>query len=171
MKIAIIGYSGCGKSTLAHDIAEHFQVNVLHLDSVHFLPNWNERETNDEQQIVNDFMNNHENWVIDGNYSKLSYERRMKEADQIIMLLFNRFNCLYRVTRRYHKYKHTTRPDMAAGCNEKLDKEFITWVLWNGRKKKARSRYKKLQQQYPEKVIIIKNQKQLDKFRRNTLKK
>jgi len=170
MKIAIIGYSGCGKSTLAHDLAEQFQVDVLHLDTVHFLPNWVERETNDEQQIVNDFLNNHEDWVIDGNYSKLSYERRMEEADQIIMLLFNRFNCLYRVTHRYHKYKNTTRPDMATGCNEKLDREFITWILWKGRKKKARSRYENLQQQYPEKVVVLRNQKQLDAYRRDILK-
>ena len=55
----------------------------------------------------------------------LFYERRMEEADIIILLLFNRFSCLYRAYCRYIRYKNTTRPDMAEGCKEKFDLEFV----------------------------------------------
>ena len=45
----------------------------------------------------------------------------MEEAVQIVLLLFDRFRCLRRVTRRYLTYRGRTRADMAEGCNEKLD--------------------------------------------------
>ena len=162
MKIAIIGYSGSGKSTLARKLAEHYQIPVLHFDRVQFRPNWEIRPQQSKELMTKVFLDLHEDWVIEGNYSKPSYERRMKEADIIIMLLFNRISCLYRVTRRYLKYKNTTRSDMADGCKEKLDWEFVKWVLRDGRSKTARERYQNVVNQYPEKTIVIKNQRQLD---------
>lgn len=164
MKIAIIGYSGSGKSTLARALGERYGADVLHLDSVHFLPGWEEREPEEERRIVSDFLETHDAWVIDGNYSKLFYDRRMAEADRIVMMLFNRFACLRRVRRRYTTYRGRTRPDVAEGCREKLDGEFVAWVLWKGRSKKARRRYKGLRRQYPDKTAVLKNQKQADAF-------
>lgn len=162
MKIAIIGYSGSGKSTLAGKLGTIFQADVLHFDSVQFLPGWEVRAEEDKKKIAKGFLDTHDSWVIDGNYSKLFYERRMMEADIIIMLLFNRFSCLYRVVRRYIKYKNQTRPDMGEGCNEKLDREFIRWVLFDQRTRQAKKRYAQVYSQYKEKVIVVKNQRQLD---------
>lgn len=162
MKIAIIGYSGSGKSTLARKLGEVYQADVLHFDTVHFLPDWEIRGDEEKSRITKEFLDTHNSWVIDGNYSSLFYERRMSEADIIILLLFNRFSCLYRVFRRYKQYKNTTRPDMCEGCNEKLDWEFVKWVLHDGRTKRAQNRYKSVISRYREKVIVVKNQKQLD---------
>ena len=81
MKIAIIGYSGSGKSTLAKHLAAKYETDVLYLDTVHWLPGWNTRPREERIQIVDEFLNTHDSWVIDGNYSKLSYDRRMDEAD------------------------------------------------------------------------------------------
>ena len=110
MKIAIIGYSGSGKSTLAIKLAEKFDLPTLHFDRIQFLPNWEIRSDEEKLRLTEEFLNNNDSWVIDGNYSKLSFERRMEEADIIIMLLFSRWNCLHRVTKRYLKYKNKTRP-------------------------------------------------------------
>ena len=88
----------------------------------------------------------------------------MAEADVIILLLFNRFLCLHRAYRRYIKYKNTTRPDMAKGCKEKFDWEFAKWILWDGRTKSAKERYKGLISKYGDKAVVIKNQKQLDAY-------
>ena len=164
MKIAIVGYSGSGKSTLARMLAEIYHTKVLHFDAVHFLPNWNIRSDEEKASITLNFLNTHDSWIIDGNYSKLFYERRMAEADIIILLLFNRFSCFFRAYRRYIKYKNTTRPDMAEGCKEKFDLEFAKWILWEGRTKRAKERYKGLISKYKNKAIIIKNQKQLDAY-------
>ena len=166
MKIAIIGYSGSGKSTLARQLAEGYNIPVLHFDKVQFRPNWEIRPQASKEIMAKTFLDLHKDWVIDGNYSKLSFERRMEEADVIIMLLFNRFSCLYRVWRRYLKYKNTTRSDMADGCAEKLDAEFVKWVLREGRKKSSRQRYQRVMAQYPNKTIVVKNQRQLNAVRK-----
>lgn len=164
MKIAIIGYSGSGKSTLARELAEAYQLPVLHLDQVQFLPGWKERTTEEQCEIVYNFMNEYPSWVIDGNYSRVCYAERMEQADLIIELLFNRFTCLNRVRKRYIRYKGQSRPDMTEDCNEKLDGEFIRWILFDGRTKKHRKRYRSIQNLYPDKVIVLRNQKQIDQY-------
>lgn len=164
MKIAIIGYSGAGKSTLARRLGELYGIPVLHLDTVHFLPNWEERERSEKQKIVSDFMNDNESWVIDGNYSKLFSAERLEQADMIVMLLFNRFNCLWRAIKRYREFKGRTRPDMSDGCAEKIDLEFVWWILHDGRTKSKKADYKAISAKYPDKVTVMKNQRELDVF-------
>jgi len=167
MKIAVMGYSGSGKSTLAQTLGRYYHIPVLHLDSVHFLPDWQEREPGDEQQIVQDYLNVQSDWVIDGNYTKLSYERRLESADQIVLLLFGRLRCLYRAYRRYLVFRGKSRPDIAEGCPEKMDWTFARWILRDGRRKPARERYRRIRETYREKTVVLTSQRQLDKFVRN----
>ena len=162
MKIAIIGYSGSGKSTLARKLGEIYDLPVLHFDQLQFLPGWEIRSQEEKDAMTKTFLDSHEAWVVDGNYSKLSYERRMEEADVIIVLLFPAIACLCRVCRRYLKYKSTTRPDMAEGCNEKLDWEFVMWILRDGRNRSSRERYQGELDRYSNKTIVVKNQRQLN---------
>ena len=164
MKTAILGYSGSGKSTLARKLGEKQGAAVLHFDSVQFLPNWEIRPEEEKRRMTEEFLDAHDAWVIDGTYSKLFFERRMEEADRIILMLFGRFSCLARVIRRYRKYKNTTRPDMAEGCREKIDAQFVAWVLFKGRSKKSRERFKGIISKYGDKVVVIRNQRQLDAF-------
>lgn len=51
---------------------------------------------------------------------------------------------------------------MAEGCKEKFDFAFVKWILWDGRRKRAKERYKGLISKYGDKAVVIKNQKQLD---------
>lgn len=163
MKIAIFGYSGSGKSTLAAFLGEQHQLPVLHLDTVQFIENWQERNRQEALQMVATFMAQ-DSWVIDGNYSKFYQERRLEEADHVILLLFSPFASLKRIIERRVKYRNTARPDMAEGCPEKIDGGFLWWVLYKGRNKAKRQHYQAIQKQYPEKVIVIKNQQQLTRF-------
>ncbi len=162
MKIVIRGYSGSGKSTLARKLGEKYGLPVLHLDRVQWLPNWTERDDAEKRQIVKAFLDENESWIIDGNYSSLYQQRRLEEADLILLLLFDRLSCLYRVCKRKRRYRGQTRPDMGEGCQEKLDAAFLRWVLWEGRSRKNRQNYAKIQKQYPEKTIVIRNQRELD---------
>lgn len=164
MKISVMGYSGAGKSTLARELASHNGADVLHFDSVHFLPGWVIRDRDEKQRITKDFLDSHDSWVIDGTYSKLFLDRRLDESDMIILLLFNRFTCFARAFRRYITYRNKTRPDMAEGCNEKFDFEFMKWLLWEGRSKAARERFSNIIRDYGGKVTVIKNQRELDRF-------
>ncbi len=170
MKIAVLGYSGAGKSTLARMLAATHGTAVFHFDAVQFLPGWEIRNTEEKRRITEAFLDSHDAWVMDGNYTRFSFERRMEEADTIILLLFNRFSCLARAYRRYRRYKHTTRPDMAEGCNEKFDAEFAKWILYKGRTKAVRGRFKQVIAQYGDKVIVLKNQRDLDRYIRTLAK-
>lgn len=108
MKITLLGYSGSGKSTLAAYLSKAKQIPVLHLDTVQFIENWQEREYQEALVIVKNFMLQN-SWVIDGNYTKFYQEERLAEADQIILLLFSPLVSLRRVINRrikYQKKKH-----------------------------------------------------------------
>ena len=164
MKIAVLGFSGCGKSTLARKLGEKYHLPVLHLDSVQFAANWVERELEDKLRDVAVFMDSHDSWVMDGNYSNLLQERRLEEADRIIMLELNRFVCLWRILKRWLTYKGSSRPDMAAGCEEKVDWEFLRWVLHDGRTKKRKAHMNEIARRYPNKCVRIRTRKEQKAF-------
>ena len=163
-RIVIIGYSGSGKSTLARKLGDKYQCEVLHLDRVHWLPGWQERDDGEQHKIVSEFMDVHNSWVIDGNYKSTCYDRRMEEATQIIFLGFPVYICLYRVIKRYFAYRGETRESMTEGCCEKIDREFLWWILHQGRDKIHRERYKKICQENSEKVVVLKNPKAVKRF-------
>lgn len=156
MKLTIIGYSGSGKSTLAALLGSRFSIPVLHLDSVNFESGWVERPREEAKKLVADFLTN-ESWIIDGNYSELYFNERLFEADRIILLKFSRIRCFVRVLRRYHKYKGRTRPDLAENCPEKIDAEFLSWVLWKGRDRRRRNHFKQITQRYTDKIVVLKS--------------
>lgn len=53
---------------------------------------------------------------------------------------------------------------MATGCIEKIDLEFVWWILHEGRTKKRRNHYKQIASLYKDKTFILKTQKQVDEF-------
>ena len=107
-----------------------------------------------------------DDWVIDGNYDKLKKTERLALSDIIIFLNFNRFNCLARAIKRYIKYHGKTRESLPDNCPEKLDFEFIKWILIDGRSKEKRENYANMKKHYSHKWIQINNQEELTKFKK-----
>lgn len=169
MKIAIIGYSGSGKSTLAQALGQKYRCPVLHLDTVHFLPGWVDRPLAEEQAILARFLEEHSAWVIDGNYSRTHFDRRMEQADQIIFLDFGRAACFCRALRRYLANRGQTRASAAPGCPEKFDREFARWILHGGRTAKHRAHYQSVLRRWGGKTVVLKNQRQLSAYCRREL--
>ncbi|MEG1633214.1 MAG: DNA topology modulation protein [Oscillospiraceae bacterium] len=163
MKIAILGYSGSGKSTLAKKLAGRYDIPVLHLDTVQYLPNWQLRDEGGALAIVSEFMER-ESWIIDGNYSSFLQEERLNQADCIIFMDFPRFACLFRVLKRYFQYRGMSRDSMADGCIEKMDLEFAWWVFHKGRTGKKRAYYREVTEKHRAKTVVLKNQRELDEF-------
>lgn len=93
VRIQIIGYSGSGKSTLARRLGELYGLPVLHLDAVQFYGNWNERSLEEQNALVQKFLEQNEGWVIDGNYARVC-PQRFAMADACIFLDFARVPCL-----------------------------------------------------------------------------
>lgn len=164
MRISIIGYSSSGKSTLAQNLGNILNIPVLHLDKVNFLPEWKERNKEESKKIVEDFIKNNNKFIIDGNYIKFIYDLRMKLSDKIIFLDFDRITCLFQAFQRYNKYKGKVRDSMTEGCYEKLDWDFIKWILFDGRNEERINRYNKIIEEYKDKIIILKNRKEVDDF-------
>jgi adenylate kinase family enzyme len=164
MKIAVLGYSGSGKSTLARRLADYYQIPVLFLDTVQFLPGWVERDREEGRSIVSGFLSDNESWVIDGNYQCFLQKERLEQADRIILLHFPRGICLYRAVRRYLRYRGKTRESMAAGCAEKMDREFLWWILHKGRTKQRRDHDREIASCYRDKTVILKSPGQISRF-------
>ena len=127
-RVAIVGSCGAGKSTLAKSLGEKLNLPVIHLDAYYWQPGWQETDAFQWQQIQQELIKG-DRWIADGNYGG-TIDLRLAAADTIIWLDFNRYTCISRVLKRYLKYPGKVRPDMAAGCPERLSWDFIKYV-WN----------------------------------------
>ena len=163
MKIAIFGHSGSGKSTLGAFLGELYGAPVLHLDVIAFEEGWKRREMAESRALAQQFMEQ-DSWIIEGNYRGMAWETRVEEADQLIYMNFPRLTCLKRAWKRYRTYRGRTRESIAPGCPEKLDLEFVLWILWQGRTPRRLARFRKTVKQYQDKTVVLKNQRQLDAF-------
>ena len=66
-------------------------------------------------------------WIIDGGYVT-TQEERLARAEAVVFLDFPPRIYRYRVLKRIASTYGRTRPDLAPGCPEKLDWEFLRWV-------------------------------------------
>ena len=165
MKIAIIGYAGSGKSTLADIISKKLNLPLLHIDKISFLPNWIENSSLERVNAMQEFLtSNPDSWVIDGSYSKVLYEERMEEADQIIFLNFNRFVCYYSALKRAIKYRNKQRESAPEGCKEKFSLSFQWWLLFGSRTRKRKKLFFDTVDKYKNKMIILKNRKEVNQY-------
>ena len=78
MKIMIVGHSGTGKTVLALSLAKHYGIDALHLDAVQYKTGWKNRRNEETTKIMEDFMNSHDDWIIDGNYRKREFFERIR---------------------------------------------------------------------------------------------
>jgi adenylate kinase family enzyme len=162
MKIQITGYSSSGKSTFAKRLEKHYHLPLLHIDKIYFKNNWEKRDRLQVEKEISDFTKK-ENWIIDGQYRYLVPER-YELADHIFIFNFNRFKCLYGAIKRRIKYRKKQRDSIAEGCRERLNLSFVWWILWEGRKKDSRNLIKSLITAYPDKTIVFKGRRQVNRY-------
>ncbi|EEL34094.1 Topology modulation protein [Bacillus cereus Rock3-28] len=161
-KIILIGSGGSGKSTLAKQLGNKLNIKVHHLDALFWKPNW-EGVPREEQRKVQNNLIKEEKWIIDGNYGG-TMDIRLNAADTIIFLDIHRTICVYRAFKRIVQYRNKTRPDMGAGCEERLDLQFFKWI-WEYPNKKKPTILKRLDQLSKGKeVIILKSPNEVKRF-------
>ena len=152
MKIQIIGYSGAGKSTLAKKLGELYGIPVLHLDNLHFYGDWQERTDDEMSALVEAFLNEHESWVIDGNYYRIA-PTRFEKSDITVFLRLGRLRCFLAAWRRYRQNKGAARE--SCPCKEKFDRAFRRWLWCDGRtKERYRKHCAQLAKARGEKIIL-----------------
>jgi adenylate kinase family enzyme len=127
-RVLVIGSSGAGKSTFSRRLGAKTNLPVIHLDALHWLPNWTEPPKDEWRKTVENALKD-DSWIIDGNYGG-TMEMRISACDTVIFLDFPRIVCVWRILKRVALSYGKTRPDMAEGCREHFDWTFLKWV-WN----------------------------------------
>jgi adenylate kinase family enzyme len=98
------------------------------LDRYFWRSGWQETPTEEWNALVTQLAEQ-DRWIMDGNYGG-SLPIRLKRCDAVVFFDFPRLQCLHGVIKRRLTTGNRTRPDMAAGCPERLNLEFIRWI-WN----------------------------------------
>ena len=70
---------------------------------------------------------------------------------------------LYRVLKRFFLYRGRTRLDMADGCNEKIDIEFISWI-WNYQKRNRPRILEEMEHFVEKRLVILRSKREIDLF-------
>ena len=164
-RVIVIGSGGSGKSTFSRQLGEITGLPVVHLDKLHWHPNWTPTPPDEWLKIVRRETEKLE-WIMDGNFGG-TRAMRMQAADTIIMLDLPRWLCMYRILKRPIVYRNGSRPDMGEGCHERFDWEFILWV-WNYRKDSRKRAFKELETQSGKNIVILKTRREVAEFLKAT---
>ena len=160
-RMMIIGCGGAGKSTLARQLGEKTGLPVVHLDRLFWHPGWVESTKEEIDKKIMEAMAE-PRWIMDGNYNR-TLPKRLEYCDTVIFLDFSTAACLLGVVKRVLTSYGQVRPDMAEGCPERFDLEFLKWVYhYNG--KHRRRYYELLSNLNGKQVYILKNRRQVKRF-------
>ena len=125
-RVLVIGCSGTGKSTFALALGKRTGLPVIHIDHLFWQPNWVQVPRDIylarlEQAVARP------QWIIDG-LNASTFNLRIPRADTIVWLQRSRAICYWRIMRRVIGSYGQVRPDMAEGCPEKFDWEFMKYI-------------------------------------------
>ncbi|SHI74877.1 Adenylate kinase [Dethiosulfatibacter aminovorans DSM 17477] len=151
-RILVLGPCGAGKSHLGDKLGRKLKLPVYHLDSIFWNPGWVESDGDEFLKAINEIVARGK-WIIDGNYTNY-WGNRLDRCDAIILLDYSRRVCFYRTVMRILRGYNKVRSDMAEGCPERFDWEFLKYS-WNFRKDKMYNLYEVLEKYKGEKKIYV----------------
>ncbi len=160
-RVLVIGSCGSGKSTFARRLQEITGLKLIHLDKIHWKPNWTETPKEEWIGKVREIIKG-DSWIINGNYGG-TMEIRMAVCDTVVWLNFPRTVCTWRVLKRVAFYKKQNRPDMADGCDERFDWEFLKYV-WNFPRDKNPHIKSRLEKFEDIKIFNLKSNREIEDF-------
>ncbi len=126
-RVLVIGSPGAGKSTFARQLEARTGLPLIHLDREYWRPGWVESPRDEWRARVEQLVAGRR-WIIDGNYGG-SLAARLSRADTVVLLDLPWWTCVARLIRRSLRNRGRRRPDMAEGCVERLDAEYLRF-LW-----------------------------------------
>ena len=161
-KILVIGSGGAGKSTFAKRLGGVLKLEVIHLDSLFWNPGWVETPKDKWRVMVEELVKG-DSWIIDGNYGG-TLDIRLAACDGVIFLDVPRLICIRRVLKRVALYRKERRPDMAAGCPERFNAEFIKYI-WDYPRHRKPALVEKLDSYSRTKAVtILRSQTEIEGF-------
>lgn len=160
-RVIVIGCSGSGKSTLSRKLSEKTNLPVVHLDKLFWSEGWINIPREEFNILLREELKK-DKWIIDGNYDR-TLEERVNRCDTVIYLDYPRRTCFLGVFKRVLLNYGKVRPDMAEGCPEKIDLEFLQWI-WNFNKEHRDKLYKTLKEEKGKQIYIFRKRKQCSDF-------
>lgn len=161
-RILVIGSGGAGKSTFAKRLGEILELKVIHLDSLFWSSGWVEMPKDQWRAMVEELIKG-ESWILDGNYGG-TLDLRLAACDGVIFLDMPRMICLKRVFKRRMSHRKQSRPDMAPGCPERINLEFIKYI-WDYPRTKKPAVLKKIESCSETKTVaILRSQADIEGF-------
>ena len=170
-KIVIIGNSGGGKSTLANRLGELLNIPVLHMDILTHDEYWDRLPSSVVDPKLQEFMAQ-EAWIIEGQYRNHCYEERLSQADIIVLFDFNRFHALYRSLKRWRNVKKGKEKHHGVDQHNipDMDSWFVRYLLWIYPQTIRPGVVKELRE-YKEKLLVLRNNEDIERFVRNMSEK
>lgn len=126
-RILVMGCSGGGKSRLSQKFAARFGHAYVSIDrDVLWLPGWKERDKAEQRAIIKSMIEG-DRWIMDGT-NPSTFDVRLPRTDFVIWVRMPRLLCIWGAISRWVKWVGRTRPEMAPGCREKIDWQFLRFI-------------------------------------------
>ncbi len=164
-RVMIVGQPGSGKSTLARLLGDATGLPVVHMDRIHWMSGWVQRDEAARWEMVREAIAR-ERWIFEGGFSR-SWDERATRADTLIWLDVGLWVRLWRVTYRFIRDYGKVRPDMASGCPEGNWGEMWVFYRWIWRTRhSARVRIRRLIDEYEGQlnVVVLKSIPEVDAY-------
>ena len=160
-RLLILGCGGSGKSTFSRRLAEATGLNLVHLDSFYWKPDWNHTPLPEWEAAVHNMIGK-DSWIIDGSYHG-TLDLRLQRADAVVFFDLPRLICISRVIkRRLQNLGGSNRLGMPSGCPERIYWKFLKWV-WRyptANKPQVVEKLSRFAEQG--KVVVIRNSRQAE---------
>lgn len=161
-RILVIGSGGAGKSTVAARLAAQLGLPLVGLDLLYWRAGWVATPADEWAARVRD-VSAQDAWVMDGNYGG-TLDLRLARCEAVIFLDLPRIVCLWRIVWRAVRYLGRARPDMPAGCPERLSWEFVVWVWTYPTRRRAEILAKLTALRGTKAVVILRSRRAVSTF-------
>lgn len=131
-RVMIIGQPGSGKSTLARALSDKTGLPVVHVDRIHWMSGWVERDKPEKIRLAM-IEQEKDAWIFEGGLGATK-EHRLDRCDTLINLDFPLWLRLLRVVKRTLRHYGQSRNDLPDGCEEYFNPEFYKWIWDTSRK-------------------------------------
>ena len=127
-----MGSPGSGKSTFARRLSQITGIPVVSLDALYWKPGWKPSDAAEFEARVAEAIRL-PRWIIDGDYTWWGGDIRRNAADAVVWFDLPRRTSMIGVVSRIATSYGRVRPEMAAGCPERINVEFFRYV-WRYRR-------------------------------------
>jgi adenylate kinase family enzyme len=139
-RISVVGSSGSGKTTLARRLAARLGVPHIELDAFHWESDWTEADPDVFRARVSEAIAAQQ-WVCDGNYSKVR-PLVLARADTVVWLDLPLRTCLWRILRRTARRSRSDE-DLWGTANREswrrhLTRDSLVWWLITSHRRRRR---------------------------------